>query len=44
MVGKLPYDNVMTKAMIQEQSVIEFSDGELSHEIHEMWNRIQEVL
>lgn len=44
MVGKLPYDNVMTKAMIQEQSVIEFSDGELSHDIREMWSKILDEL
>jgi MinD superfamily P-loop ATPase len=40
-VGKLPYDTVITRAMIHEQSLIEFSDGKLSHEIHEMWNTIQ---
>ncbi len=44
MVGKLPYDNVMTKAMIQEQSVIEFSDGALSHDLRQMWKKILEVL
>jgi MinD superfamily P-loop ATPase len=43
-VGKLPYDTMITKAMIHEQSVIEFSDGVLSHRIREMWNKIQEVL
>jgi len=35
---------VMTKAMIHEQSIIEFSEGKLSHEIHEMWHKIQEIL
>jgi MinD superfamily P-loop ATPase len=43
-VGKLPYDTLITNAMIHEQNVIEFSNGKLSHEIHEMWNKIQEVL
>lgn len=43
-VGKLPYDNVITKAMIHEQSIIEFSDANLSHQIHKMWNNIQGVL
>jgi MinD superfamily P-loop ATPase len=43
-VGKLPYDTTITQAMIHEQSVIEFSDGILSHDIREMWNKILEVL
>jgi len=43
-VGKLPYDNLMTKAMIHEQSIIEFSDANLSHQIHKMWNNIQGML
>jgi MinD superfamily P-loop ATPase len=40
-VGKLPYDTVITKAMINQQSIIEFSDGTLSHEIQKMWQNIQ---
>ncbi len=43
-VGKLPYDTTITQAMIHEKSIIEFSDGKLSHEIYKIWNRIQEVL
>lgn len=43
-VGKLPYDTVITEAMIHEQSVIEFSDGVLSHTLREMWGKILEIL
>jgi MinD superfamily P-loop ATPase len=43
-VGKLPYDTTITKAMIHEQSIIEFSDGILSQKIREMWNNILEIL
>lgn len=43
-VGKLPYDIVMTKAMINQKNIIEFSDGKLSQSICEMWNKIQELL
>jgi len=43
-VGKLPYDTVVTEAMIHEQSVIEFSDGDLSDDIAHMWNKVDEVL
>jgi len=44
LVGKLPYDTVITTAMINQKNVIEFSDGKLSNEIREMWNKIQELL
>jgi MinD superfamily P-loop ATPase len=43
-VGKLPYDTTITQAMIHEQTLIEFSDGILSHEIKDMLNKIMEVL
>jgi MinD superfamily P-loop ATPase len=43
-VGQLSYDTLITKAMINEKNIVEFSDGKLSHEIHDMWNKIQEVL
>ena len=43
-VGKLPYDTVVTEAMIHEQSVIEFSDGDLSDDIAHMWKKVEEVL
>lgn len=43
-VGKLPYDTVITKAMINQKNVIEFSDGETSDTIIEMWNKLQEML
>lgn len=43
-VGKLPYDTTITKAMIHEQSIIEYSDGTLSQKIRDMWSNILEVL
>lgn len=43
-VGKLPYDTIVTEAMIHEKNVIEFSDGELQNNIIHMWNEIREVL
>jgi len=43
-VGKLPYDTTITKAMIHEQSIIEFSDGILTQKIRDMWSKILEVL
>jgi len=43
-VGKLPYDTVFTDAMIQEKSVVEFSDDKISEEIKAMWNKIKDML
>jgi MinD superfamily P-loop ATPase len=43
-VGKLPYDTIITKAMIHQKNIIEFSDGKLSKDISEMWKKIQEVI
>jgi len=43
-VGNLPYDTVVTDAMIHEQNVIEFSDGDLADRIVEMWDKIKKRL
>ena len=43
-VGKLPYDSVVTKAMIHERSVPEFSDGEMTIKMRNMWDAIKKRL
>ena len=43
-VGKLPYDTDITRAMIKEKSIIEFSDDTTSEQIKIMWKKIMEVL
>jgi MinD superfamily P-loop ATPase len=44
-VGKLPYDLIMTKAMVEEKSIVEFSnDSRLCDEIVNMWNQIKRRL
>ncbi|MDI6859043.1 MAG: ATP-binding protein [Methanocellales archaeon] len=40
-VGKISYDPVVTKAMVAGKPVVEFSDGEVSREIREMWDNIE---
>ena len=37
-VGKIPYDNVVTEAMVQSKSVVEFSDGAVTKEIKNIWS------
>jgi len=41
-VGKLPYDNVATRAMIAEKTVIEYSDGRFSEDIKKLWQGVLE--
>jgi MinD superfamily P-loop ATPase len=43
-VGKLPYDINMTQAMVNEKSIIEYSNGNLADEIKKMWEKIRGVL
>jgi len=43
-VGKLPYDTVVTDAMIHEKNIIEYSKGDFSDMIIEMWNKIGGIL
>ena len=40
-VGKLPYDTIVTEAMIREKTVIEYSEGDFSDMIIDMWNKIR---
>ncbi|HIH37191.1 MAG TPA: 4Fe-4S binding protein [Methanocellales archaeon] len=43
-VGKILYDPIVTKAMIAGKPIVEFSDGEVSREIKEMWNKVERSL
>jgi len=43
-VEKLPYDTVVTEAMVHEKNVIEYSNGVLSDKISNMWDTIQKRL
>lgn len=39
-VGKIPYDTVVTDAMVQAKTIIEFSDGVIAEEIKKMWAKL----
>ena len=43
-VGKIPYDDTATDAMMAEKTVVEFSDGPLARTIREMWGRVEKAL
>jgi MinD superfamily P-loop ATPase len=40
-VGKIPYDTMVTEAMVQGKTIIEFSDGVIAKEIRNMWQKIE---
>lgn len=43
-VGRVPYDNIVTEAMIQEKNVIEIEDNPVSDAIKKMWKNISRKL
>jgi MinD superfamily P-loop ATPase len=43
-VGHIPYSKVFTEAMIEELTVIEYSDGEITKEIKIMWKKLENKL
>lgn len=43
-VGRIRYDKVVTQAMVQGQSVVEFSNGDIAKEIMKIWNYIENEL
>ncbi|MBN1179922.1 MAG: ATP-binding protein [Anaerolineae bacterium] len=43
-VGRVPYDTVVTEAMVQGQPVTAFSDGSVSQSLRQVWARVWGVL
>ena len=43
-VGKIHFDHVVTKAMVQKKSVVEYSDGVVAREIKDVWENVKNVL
>ncbi len=43
-VGKIPYDDTATQAMMAEKTVVEFSDGPLAKTIKEIWEKVEKAL
>ena len=42
--AKIPFDNVVTKALVQGVPVVEYADSAVSQEIRKLWNNICEKL
>jgi MinD superfamily P-loop ATPase len=43
-VGRIPYDTVVTEAMVQGQPVTDYADGTVTEALEAMWSRIRERL
>jgi len=44
LIGKLPYDECFTKAMVEGKSVIEYGKAEINKKMEEMWDEIERSL
>jgi len=43
-VGRIPYDTVVTEAMVRGRPVTDYADGTVTEALEEMWSRIRERL
>jgi len=43
-VGQIPFDTVVTEAMVRGLPITDFSDGAVSQELRRVWTRIKERL
>ncbi|MFO8133239.1 MAG: 4Fe-4S binding protein [Thermoplasmatota archaeon] len=43
-VGCIPYDEAITKAMVQGKTIVEYDDGATAEHIRDMWHRVQQRL
>jgi MinD superfamily P-loop ATPase len=43
-VGQIPYDNLVTEAMVQGQPVTAYSDGPVTEALSDIWHRVRERL
>ncbi|MFC1933709.1 hypothetical protein ACFLWC_06770 [Chloroflexota bacterium] len=43
-IGKIPFDNVVTEAIVQGLPIVEYSQGEVTYEIESLWQHITKAL
>ena len=44
LVGHVPYDNVVTEAMVQGRPVTDYTDGPVTKALEDVWRRIRDTL
>jgi MinD superfamily P-loop ATPase len=43
-VGEIPYDTIVTRAMVQGQPVTEYADGPVTQALHALWSQVKAQL
>ena len=43
-VGRIPYDDVVTEAMVQGQPVTDYTDGPVTEALQRMWSRVRDLI
>ena len=43
-VGEIPYDTIVTEAMVQGQPVTEYTDGPVTQALHALWSQVKAQL
>ena len=43
-VGAIPYDRDMTKAMVEQKTLLEYSDGKAAQAIKDIWDKVSETV
>ena len=43
-VGQIPYDEVVTKAMVNGKNIIEYSNGKTAQRIKNIWQNIEDKI
>jgi MinD superfamily P-loop ATPase len=44
LAGEIPYDPIVTKAMVAKKSIVEFDDGPIASEVRKIWGTVSEAL
>ena len=44
MATNIPFDNVVTEAIVRGLPVVEYSQGQVTHQIESLWQRITQAL
>ncbi|MGB7063920.1 MAG: (4Fe-4S)-binding protein, partial [Syntrophobacteria bacterium] len=44
LVGMIPYDTVVSKALVEKKIIVEYGNGSVSEEIKKIWSALAEIL
>jgi MinD superfamily P-loop ATPase len=43
-IGRVPYDTIITEAMVQGLPVTEYTEGQVTHALQGMWSRVRDLI